>query len=71
MLMGFFAAFYDSVLWLGERSGMQERRRRLLACVGRQPSAEDIHRRAEWSAWRSPTRVIRVGEVDATGILRS
>jgi hypothetical protein len=46
MLMGFFAAFYDSVLWLGERSGMQERRRRLLACVGRQPSAEDIHRRA-------------------------
>jgi ubiquinone/menaquinone biosynthesis C-methylase UbiE len=28
--MGFFAGFYDSVLWLGERSGMQERRRRLL-----------------------------------------
>lgn len=28
--MGFFAVFYDSFLWLGERNGMQERRRRLL-----------------------------------------
>jgi ubiquinone/menaquinone biosynthesis C-methylase UbiE len=28
--VGFFATLYDSVLWLGERSGMRDRRQRLL-----------------------------------------